>query len=189
MTVHVKDTDGRYVVVNADMAAELGQQAESLIGKRADDVFPEAYARQVREREQHLIVTGEATPLFEEEYRDHGGRSSTWLARKVPLRDDHGMVKYIVSVGVDITDRKKAEETVRESQSLLRAIIDAVPATVTVKDLKGRYVIVNAYQAPEPTDRMVRRSIGSRRIPRGLCARDRGARPAGGRNRGDSPLL
>jgi two-component system cell cycle sensor histidine kinase/response regulator CckA len=147
MTVHVKDTDGRYVLVNADMAAELGQQAESLIGKRADDVFPEAYARQVREREQHLIVTGEATPLFEEEYRDHGGRSSTWLARKVPLRDDHGMVKYIVSVGLDITDRKKAEETVRESQSLLRAIIDAVPATVTVKDLKGRYVIVNAYQA------------------------------------------
>jgi PAS domain S-box-containing protein len=147
MTVHVKDTDGRYVVVNADMAAQLGQPAESLIGKRVEDLFPAAYAREVREREQQLIATGEATPLFEEEFRDHSGRSSTWLARKVPLRDDHGIVKYIVSAGLDITDRKRAEETVRESQVLLRAIIDAVPATVTVKDLKGRYVIVNAYQA------------------------------------------
>jgi len=147
MTVHVKDTDGRYVLVNADMAAQLSQPAESLIGKRVEDLFPEAYARDVHSRERHLIATGEATPLFEEEYRDHAGRSSTWLARKVPLRDEQGRVKYIVSAGLDITDRKRAEEAVRESQGLLRAIIDAVPATVTVKDLKGRYVMVNAYQA------------------------------------------
>ncbi len=147
LTVHVKDIDGRYVLVNADMAAQVGQPAESLIGKRVEDVFPEAYARQVREREQRLIATGEATPLFEEEYRDHFGRSSAWLARKVPLRDDEGRVKYIVSAGLDITNRKEAEAIVRESQSLLRAIIDAVPATVTVKDLEGNYVLVNAHQA------------------------------------------
>jgi two-component system, cell cycle sensor histidine kinase and response regulator CckA len=147
LTIHVKDTDGRYVLVNADMAVQVQQPAESLIGKRIWDLFPEAYARQVSEREQHLIATGEATPLFEEEYRDHAGRSSTWLARKVPMRDEHGAVKYIVSAGLDITDRKTAEASVRESQSLLRAIIDAVPATVTVKDLQGRYILVNAYQA------------------------------------------
>jgi PAS domain S-box-containing protein len=147
MTIHVKDTDGRYVLVNADMAAQVGQPAEALIGRRVGDIFPEAYAREIREREGRLISTGEATPLFEEEYRDHAGRSSTWLARKVPLRDDHGKVKYVVSAGLDITDRKKAEAAVQESQSLLRAIIDAVPATVTVKDLQGRYVLVNAYQA------------------------------------------
>jgi PAS domain S-box-containing protein len=63
------------------------------------------------------------------------------------LRDDQGKVKYIVSAGIDITDRKEAEATVRESQGLLRAIIDAVPATVTVKDLNGHYVLVNAHQA------------------------------------------
>jgi PAS domain S-box-containing protein len=147
ITIHVKDTDGRYVLVNADMAAQVQQPAEWLIGKRVGDLFPEAYARKVSEREQRLVATGDATPLFEEEYRDHAGRLSTWLARKVPMRDEHGAVKYIVSAGLDITDRKTAEATVREGQSLLRAIIDAVPATVTVKDLEGRYILVNAYQA------------------------------------------
>jgi PAS domain S-box-containing protein len=147
MTIHVKDVDGRYVLVNADMAAQVGQPKEWLIGKRAGQVFPDEYAVQILERERHIIATGEPTPLFEEEYRDHAGRASTWLARKVPLRDDRGEVKYIVSVGLDITDRKRAEATIRESQTLLRAIIDAVPATVTVKDLQGRYVVVNAYQA------------------------------------------
>ncbi len=144
MTIHVKDVEGRYVLVNADMAVQAGQPAGWLIGKRADDVFPEAYARQVREREHLLIATGEATPLFEEEYRDHSGQSSTWLARKVPLRDDRGIVKYIVSVGLDISERRRAERRARESQALLQAVMDAVPALISVRDSAHCHVLVNA---------------------------------------------
>jgi len=144
MTIHVKDVDGRYVLVNADMAAQFGQPAEWLIGKRADDVFPEAYARQIRERENLVIAAGEATPLFEEEYRDHSGRSSAWLARKVPLRDDNGKVTHVVSVGLDVTDRRRAERRARESQALLQAVMDAVPALISVRDSAHCHVLVNA---------------------------------------------
>jgi PAS domain S-box-containing protein len=44
---------------------------------------------------------------------------------------------------IDITAKRRAEEALRESQALLRSVIDAVPATISVKDLQGRYVLVN----------------------------------------------
>ena len=147
MTIHVKDLDGRYVLVNADMAVQAGRPVEWIVGKRVDDLFPEAFARQSAERDRQLVENGVPTPLFETEYTDQHGQVSAWLSRKVPLRDDSGRLKYIVTVGLDITERKQAERAARESQSLLRAVIDAMPATISVKDLFGRYVVVNAYLA------------------------------------------
>jgi PAS domain S-box-containing protein len=43
----------------------------------------------------------------------------------------------------DITERKQAEQALRESQQLLRAIIDNSTAVVYVKDLEGRYLLTN----------------------------------------------
>ncbi len=148
-SIHVKDLDGRYVLVNADMAADAGHPIDWIIGKRVGDLFPEEYAQKSAERDRRLIALGEPTPLFEDEYVDRHGQLSTWLVRKVPLRDESGQVRLIVSVGLDITERKRAEAALHESQSLLRAIIDAIPATVSVKDLAGRYVLVNAHLAAD----------------------------------------
>ncbi|MGE0118657.1 MAG: PAS domain S-box protein [Dongiaceae bacterium] len=148
-SIHVKDLDGRYILVNADMAADAGHPMDWIIGKRVGDLFPEEYARKSAERDRRLIALGEPTPLFEDEYVDRHGQLGTWLVRKVPLRDETGQVRHIVSVGLDITERKRAEAALHESQSLLRAIIDAIPATVSVKDLAGRYVLVNAHLAAD----------------------------------------
>src|SRR5205814_554631 len=43
----------------------------------------------------------------------------------------------------DITERKRAAETLQKSQELLQAIIDNSPAVIYVKDLEGRYLLVN----------------------------------------------
>jgi PAS domain S-box-containing protein len=147
MTIHVKDLDGRYVLVNADMAVQAGRPVDWIIGKRVEDLFPEAFAQQSAERDRQLVEKGVPTPLFETEYTDQHGQVSAWFSRKVPLRDESGRLKYIVTVGLDITERKQAERAARVSQSLLRAVIDAMPATISVKDLAGRYVVVNAYLA------------------------------------------
>jgi PAS domain S-box-containing protein len=146
-SVSVTDSDGRYIFVNAYSARYHGHAADWFPGKFIEDVHRPDYARLLRERDS-LVLRGErpAEP-YEEVYTEADGRDTHWLSSDVPIRSESPAAQYIVNVSLDITERKRNESAVRESRNLLRAIIDAVPASVTVKDLKGNYVLVNAYQA------------------------------------------
>src|SRR5262249_52656143 len=58
-----------------------------------------------------------------------------------------GAVAALIGILQDITEDWPAEEALRRSQALLQAVIDAVPALISVTDADGRYVFVNAYSA------------------------------------------
>ncbi len=48
-----------------------------------------------------------------------------------------------VTIVTDITDRKRAEQALRESQQLLDTILDHMPMTVYLRDLDGRFMLIN----------------------------------------------
>ena len=83
--------------------------------------------------------------MIEDEYTTPDGQVTTWLGTKAPVHDAQGNIRYIVTVGIDISERKRAEEALRANQRLLRALIDAVPASIVVKDAEDRYVLVNTF--------------------------------------------
>lgn len=60
-----------------------------------------------------------------------------------PIRDDSGAVIQMVAEGRNITERRKAELALRESEKLLRQIIDLVPHFIFAKDREGRFILVN----------------------------------------------
>lgn len=49
----------------------------------------------------------------------------------------------VIAIVRDVTERKEAEKAISESEEQLRAILDASPGAVYVKDLQGRYLLVN----------------------------------------------
>ncbi len=49
----------------------------------------------------------------------------------------------VVSVRTDITARKRAEEQMRESERRFRAVVDNAPLVIFLKDLEGRYLLIN----------------------------------------------
>lgn len=60
-----------------------------------------------------------------------------------PVRDATGRVTHFIGVQNDITDRKRAEDALRESHGILQTVIESTPDLIFMKDLEGRYLVVN----------------------------------------------
>jgi len=68
-------------------------------------------------------------------------RLISWL--NTVLLDNEGKVEYIIATGIDITDRKQAEEEIIESKNFLATLLESIPAPVFYKDIDGRYLGFN----------------------------------------------
>jgi diguanylate cyclase (GGDEF)-like protein/PAS domain S-box-containing protein len=142
VTYSVTDLDGRIVAFN-DLYCQLsGYHRDELLG--AD----------------HRIVHLEAAagPAFADMYRTLG-RGAAWRGELSfiskqgavfwidisvsPQRDSSGAVTGFASTGVDITSRKRAEDALRQSETMLRTTLAALSEGVVVQDADGRIVSRN----------------------------------------------
>ncbi len=73
-----------------------------------------------------------------------GGEVRTVESSAHVRRDDAGKAVCIDGTISDITERKHAEESVKKERALLRAVVDAIPERIYVKDREGRYLLQNA---------------------------------------------
>jgi PAS domain S-box-containing protein len=114
------------------------------LGKTYAQVFhwPEHTPRWL-EMERRILQTGESLRDADQELTHADGTRTTRELHKVPFRDDSGEIIGILSVSYDITQRKQSEQRAREQTHLLQTLIDTLPQAVFLKDLQGRYQIVN----------------------------------------------
>ncbi len=87
--------------------------------------------------------------IFEAEYRlrKSNGSYGYSLARAVPVLEPDGSIREWVGANTDITERKQIEFALTESNNLLQGVLDAIPDPIFVKNLQGRYVLVNQASA------------------------------------------
>jgi PAS domain S-box-containing protein len=78
-----------------------------------------------------------------------------WIRdRGFPITDADGMVYRTVGVAEDITEQREAQESLRDSEQRLNAIIDNSPAVIFLKDPQGCYLLVNrAFESYAGLDR------------------------------------
>lgn len=60
-----------------------------------------------------------------------------------PITDESGNILHHLAIKTDISDRKKADDQVRNSKLILREIIDRVPQFIFIRDIESRYHLVN----------------------------------------------
>jgi two-component system sensor histidine kinase/response regulator len=101
-SISVKDRDGRYLLVNAEMLRRMGREEDEVLGRTDTDLFAEAVADANRVTDVEVLRTGEVKE-FE---RDAGGQ--TYHVVKFPLKAPDGSVYATATMGTDVSDRKRA---------------------------------------------------------------------------------
>jgi len=142
--IFAKDTEGRFVFANAACCRFLGMEAEDgLLGKTDFDFLAEDIAAEHLAEEREVMQSGR--PMINREVSRvlSGGAFSSLLSTKVPWRDADGGIVGLVGINRDITDRRQAEEALRESESQLRAILDGSPDVIVHVDTDLRVLWAN----------------------------------------------
>ncbi len=111
--IGLKDTAGRYVMVSRRFEELNGVTNDEVAGKTADDIFPEKIARVIAAHDAEILRTGEVSEREIEVTLDDGVH--TYLTVKFPIVDAEGRVTGIGAISSDITERKRAQEALREA--------------------------------------------------------------------------
>ena len=139
--VFVKSRDGRYVMANPAAARNVGLSVEQVIGKTDVEVFNPEFGRRIMATDQRIIETGES--IMFEETGTAKGVTRTFLTTKGPYKDAQGKIVGVLGIARDITDRKRDEEEIRQSQQKLQMHIENTPLAVVEWDLNFRVAAWN----------------------------------------------
>ena len=134
--IFMKSRDYRWVSVNQNFARDLGIRPEDIVGKSDIDLFPKELADKYHADDKRIIETG-VTDEFDEEYMEGNERRIVHTI-KTPVRDESGAVIGVLGVFWDVTERKRAEEALRESGERARIVAESVTDVIYEWDLKDK---------------------------------------------------
>lgn len=119
--VFYKDTHGKYIGCNRAFEAFIGKPRSEIIGKTVYDMGPEEIARKYHEKDLELFSTP-GKQHYEWKIVKTDGTLREVIFDKATLLDNQGRITGLVGVISDITERKQAEDLVRNlSQMLIKA--------------------------------------------------------------------
>jgi len=133
--IYVKDLEGRYLFVNRRHEELFHVRRDEIAGKTDYDLFPKETADAFRAVDEQVATTGAAVEAEEIAPQDDG--LHTYFSIKCPLRDDSGKVSAVCGISTDITERKRAEDALRQSDARTRAMIDAALDAIIAMDEMG----------------------------------------------------
>jgi PAS domain S-box-containing protein len=135
--VYFKDTESKFIRNNKAHALSFGfEDPGQLIGKSDFDFFAEQAAREAYNDEQQIIKTGE--PILKEERLTRKDGTVAWFsAMKLPLRDNTGKTIGTFGISRDITEWKKTEEALKQSEERFRSLTQYANDAIITSDQSG----------------------------------------------------
>jgi diguanylate cyclase (GGDEF)-like protein/PAS domain S-box-containing protein len=156
---YVKDRESRFIAVNQAVATFNGfPQTADMIGKTDFDIAEPGRARELYQREQEIMHTGQPQLDREETLIDSSGDERWFSTSMVPLRNADGEIMGLAGVTRDITQQRRMEAELMDSRNLLSYAVSEMSDGLAMFDRNARLVYCNErYQSLFPLTSDVRR--------------------------------
>jgi PAS domain S-box-containing protein len=139
--VYVKNVQGRYLMINSSGARLLGRKVDEVVGKRDEELFEPESLERIVETDREVILN-RASTTHEQSAASAGGKR-TYMTTKQPYRDENDQVIGVIGFSKDVTDRKQAEEGLRETREFMERLLENTPAPIYVTSRDGKLRVVN----------------------------------------------
>jgi sigma-B regulation protein RsbU (phosphoserine phosphatase) len=136
--------EGRYLMANAALARIYGYASPEDLIQGLIDIGRRLYVEEgrrdefVRLMQEHDTLSGFESPI----HRKDG--SVIWISENCrAVRDSRGRLLYYEGTVEDITQRRQAEEDLRNSEALYHSLVETLHQNILRKDLQGRFTFAN----------------------------------------------
>ena len=137
--VFVREVEGNtFVFSNRAAEVFLGMTQEEIVGKRATDLFPQEMAAFFADGDREML---ERSTAPEKKVRLPTGTSLSM--KKVPVFNSRGVLKYMLGIAEDITDRTTAEALLVAERDRAQGYLDAAGVMIAVIEADGTIDLVN----------------------------------------------
>lgn len=177
--VWYKDSHNRIIRANRRAAESINKTLAEIEGRPTAEFYPQE-AAQYHQDDMDVISSGRPKLGIVELYQTGSGEKRWVQTDKVPYSDTEGNVRGVLVFAQDITERKRTEDALRESEERLRLVVESALNGLVMVDAGGRILLANARletQFGYDRDELLGQSV-DRLIPERLRARHPGHRSA-----------
>lgn len=140
--VFITQIDGKIIYINPAFEKIYGFSREEALGKKPNILKsgllpPEAYKSYWKTLLAKRVMAGELIN------KTRDGRLLNIEGSANPILNNEGNIIGFLAIQRDITQRKRTQDALRESETRLQSILDNSSTVVFLKDLEGRYITVN----------------------------------------------
>ena len=150
--IYTHDLAGNFTSLNRSGERLTGYSREEAAAMNVADVIAPEYLNLARQMIAHKASENVSTVYEIDIITKAGRRVRLEVSTRLILRD--GKPIGVQGIGRDLTERKKSEDQLRETQAFFNSFMDNSPAVAFMKDAEGRYVYVN-----KPFERLFGRKL------------------------------
>ncbi len=135
--------DGRYIFANRAFERFSRFSRETIVGKRADEIFRPGTTASIEAADQAALQSPEGQ--FRNEYEvERGSQKRILSSTRVIARNEKNEPEFLIVLFEDVTDRRSLSQELENTKKFLELVVDNIPVSLIVERVcDGRYLLAN----------------------------------------------